>query len=210
LAACRSSSELAESSAAESANAKGTWSLVCNFDSVATGVVPTGFTPRSGEWSVVEDTTAPSPMHAFAQTGKNTESAANLVLMDDVKQADIELSVKLKPVAGETEQGGGLAWRVHDTRNYYMARFNPLEKNFRVFKVIDGERKQLQSASVQLSPGWHEMRITMHGDTIKGYIDGRGYLTARDSSFGAPGKVGLWTRADAQTRFDDLKIGDVR
>lgn len=211
LSACGApASNLGESSALESSSSKAAWSLVCNFDTVATGVVPTGFTPRSGEWTVVEDTSSPSPQHAFAQTGKGTESAFNLVVMDDVKQSDVELVVKMKAVAGETDQGGGLAWRISDAKNYYLARFNPLERNVRVYKVIDGERKQLQSATVQVTPGWHELRITMRGDTIKGYLDGRGCFTVRDSSFGAPGKVGLWTKADAQTRFDDLKIGEVR
>jgi hypothetical protein len=128
--------------------------------------------------------------------------------MDDVKQADVELVVKMKAVSGENDQGGGLAWRISDGKNYYLARFNPLEHNLRVYKVIDGERKQLKSATVQVTAGWHELRITMHGDTIRGYIDGRGYVTANDASFKSAGRVGLWTKSDAETRFDDLKIGE--
>jgi hypothetical protein len=210
LGACRSSSsETLDNPAAEPASAKAAWSLVCNFDTVAPGTVPTGFSPRSGDWSVVDDPTAPSPTHALGQIGKSGENAFNLVVMDDVKQSDVELAVKMKAVAGDTDQGGGLAWRISDPKNYYLARFNPLERNFRIYKVIDGERKQLQSASVQVTPGWHELRVTMRGDTIKASIDGHGTVTARDTSFSAAGKVGLWTKSDAQTRFDDLKIGDV-
>ena len=138
-----------------------------------------------------------------------SESAFNLVWMDDVKQADVDLAVKIKSAAGEIDQGGGLAWRVHDARNYYVARYNPLEHNLRIYKVIDGERKQLQSANVPLSSGWHDLRVTMRGDTIRTYIDGSPYATARDSSFVGAGKVGLWTKSDAQTHFDDLRIGEL-
>jgi hypothetical protein len=210
LAACRSTnSDLDEASAAEAPGSRSTWSLVCNFDSASAGSVPSGFTPRSGEWSIVEDATAPSPTHALAQTGRSTDgNALNLIVMDDVKQSDVELDVKMKAVAGEAEQGGGLGWRIHDAKNGYFARVSPLEHTLRVYKFIDGEKKPLQSASVQVAPGWHELRITMHGDTIKGYFDGRSCLTAHDTSFTAPGKVGLWTKSDAQTRFDDLKVGE--
>ena len=209
FAACRSSSsDSAESEASASANSRSAWSLVCNFDTANAGGLPSGFTPWSGEWSIVEDATAPSPAHALGQAGKSAENVLNMIVMDDVKQADVDLDVKMKAVGGEIEQGGGLAWRIHDTRNGYIARLSALEHNFRVYKLIDGEKKQLQSASVHVTPGWHELRITMHGDTIRGYLDGRGCLTAHDTTFSAPGKVGLWSRADAQTHFDDLKIGE--
>jgi hypothetical protein len=222
LTSCRSSrSDLAESAdnsrdaesadtaGAESPGSKSAWSLVCNFDSASAGTIPTGFTPRSGEWSIVEDATAPSPAHALAQTGKSDNNSLNLIVMDDVKQADVELDVKIKAVAGETEQGGGVGWRIHDAKNGYFARISPLEHTFRVYKFIDGEKKQLQSSTVQVTPGWHELRIAMHGDSIRGYFDGRSCITAHDTSFTAAGKVGLWTKSDAQTRFDDLKVGEV-
>jgi hypothetical protein len=207
--ACKSnSSESLETTAAEAASAKAAWSVVCNFDTASPGSVPTGFSPRSGDWSVVDDATAPSPSRALAQTSKSAESAFNLLVMDDVKQSDVELAVKLKAVAGDADQGGGLAWRISDAKNYYLARFNPLERNFRLYKVIDGERKQLQTANVPAVAGWHELHVTMRGDTIKASIDGHGTVTARDTSFSAAGKVGLWTKADAQTHFDDLKVGE--
>lgn len=209
LFACRSSSsDFAESSESASTGSRPAWSLVCSFDSANAGTVPTGFTAWSGEWSIVEDPTSPSPTHALAQTGKSAENVVNMIVMDDVKQADVDLDVKLKTVGGEADQGGGLAWRLHDTRNGYVARLSPVEHNLRIYKLIDGEKKQLQSASVHVTNGWHELRITMHGDTIRGYLDGSGCITARDTTFSAPGKVGLWTRADAQTHFDDLKIGE--
>lgn len=184
------------------------WSVVCNFDAAAVGAVPTGFTKKSGEWSVVEDASSPSPTRALAQTAKSQASTFNLVLLDDVKQADVDLWVKLKPVTGEEDQGGGLVWRTNDAKNYYLARWNPLEKNFRVYKVVDGERKQLDSAKVDVGSGWREMRVTMRGESIKGWLDGRALLSARDSTFPEAGKVGLWTKSDAQTYFDDLKVGE--
>ena len=72
-----------------------------------------------------------------------------MVLADDVSQKDVDLSVKMSAVAGREDQGGGLVWRAKDAKNYYVARFNPLEDNFRVYKVVNGKRSEMKSAEVR-------------------------------------------------------------
>ena len=80
----------------------------------------------------------------------------------------------------------------------------------RVYKVVKGRRSQLHSAKIKGSPGWHRLRITMKGDHIECYYDGKKYLDVKDQTFGSPGRVGLWTKADAQTHFDDFRVTETR
>ena len=118
--------------------------------------------------------------------------------------------VSFKAVKGEKDQGGGLVWRYQDANNYYVARMNPLEDNFRVYKVVGGKRsKEFQSADVKVPAGeWHTLKIKHVGDHIECFLDGKKHLDVKDDSIDKAGKVGLWTKADAQTYFDNLKVSE--
>lgn len=97
-------------------------------------------------------------------------------------------------------------WRVQDSGNYYVARFNPLEDNFRFYIVENGLRKELASADVHLAKGWQEMRIVQKGEVFAGYLDGKKLLEYKDSRLNKSGGAGLWTKADAATSFDDFSV----
>jgi hypothetical protein len=116
--------------------------------------------------------------------------------------------VKVKAVAGEIDRGGGLVGRAADTKNHYVARFNPLEDNFRVYKAQDGERTIFSGAKVPGDETWHTLRVTMLGAKITCYFDGKIYLEAEDSTFTGPGMIGLWSKADAQSYFDELSLSE--
>jgi hypothetical protein len=118
----------------------------------------------------------------------------------------LEVSVKMKALAGKEDQGGGLVWRVKDANNYYVVRHNPLEDNYRLYKVEQGKRSELQRADVKSNGGWHTLRVTMEGDRIQCFYDGQKYLEVKDSTFPGPGEIGLWTKAEARSHFDDLKV----
>ncbi len=177
-----------------------------DFDTETIGKAPGGFDAAVGEWRIVDDPSAPSGRRALAQLAKNSRPTFNVILAADTSYGDVDLSVKLKSIAGKIDQGGGVVWRARDHRNYYIARYNPLEDNYRVYKVVDGRRRQLESADIERSGGWHTLRVTMVGNRIRCYYDHRLSLEARDDTFDGPGKVGLWTKADAQTHFDDLTV----
>lgn len=180
-------------------DAKRTWT----FDDEATGRIASGFTNEVGEWKV-----APSDKgKALAQSAKNANSVFNITLIGDTNARDVDLSVRMKPVAGETDQGGGLVWRGRDAKNYYLARYNPLEDNYRLYKVVNGKRTLIQNADIGHTDGWHTLRVAMVGDHIECYYDGKKYLDARDATFTGAGKIGLWSKADAQSQFDDLTFG---
>ena len=130
----------------------------------------------------------------------------NLCYTKEVHFLDGKITVAFKANAGRIDQGGGIMWRVQDNDNYYVTRFNPLEDNFRFYIVHDGMRSELASADVKLSKGWHTMIIEQQGDTFKGYLDDKPYLEYKDTHLNKVGGVGVWTKADAQTSFDNLKI----
>ncbi len=175
-----------------------------NFDSDAPEATPSGFANEKGDWKVMAESTAPSPPNVLAQQAKNSGSTFNLTLIADTNYQDVDISVKMKAVAGREDQGGGLVWRAKDKDNYYVARYNPLEDNYRLYKVVKGRRSELKSANIKHTEGWHILRVTMKGNLIQCYYDGRKYLEAKDGTFPGSGKIGLWTKADAQTQFDDL------
>jgi hypothetical protein len=179
-------------------DAKRTWT----FDDEATGRLARGFTNEVGQWSVV----ASDSGKAMAQSAKNPNAVFNITLAGDTNATDVDLSVRMKAVAGETDQGGGLVWRARDARNYYLARYNPLEDNFRLYKVVAGKRTLIKNADIAHTDGWHTLRVTMTGDRIACYYDGKKYLEAEDTTFPGAGKIGLWSKADAQSQFDDLTL----
>lgn len=180
---------------------------VWNFDADKPGSVPEGFTAAVGDWKIVADPSAPSKPNVLAQAARNSGSAFNLILANETISEKVDISVKMKAVGGKEDQGGGLVWRARDSNNYYVARYNPLEDNYRVYKVEKGHRTQLQSADIKHSESWHTLRVTMEGDHIQCYYDGTKYLDVIDSTFRGAGKIGLWSKADAQSYFDDLTIG---
>jgi hypothetical protein len=177
-----------------------TWS----FDKDEAGSLAKGFTNETGKWLVAKDDSAPSPPNVLAQTASNAKRDFNVCLVAASSYQDVDLSVKLKAIAGEIDQGGGLVWRARDAKNYYIARFNPLEDDYRLFKVVDGVRTLLLKADAKLPAGWHTLRVVMSGAQIECSLDGQKYLNAKDETFKDAGKIGLWTKADAQTHFDDL------
>ena len=160
-------------------------------------------------WKVVADDTAPSKTgYALAQTAASPNNVFNICVAADTKYKDLELSVSFKAVQGEKDQGGGLVWRYKDADNYYVARMNPLEDNYRVYKVQDGKRSQFATREDLKVPAgeWHRLKIQHIADHIECFLDDKKYLDAKDESFKDAGKVGLWTKADAQSFFDDLKV----
>jgi hypothetical protein len=160
-------------------------------------------------WKVVADDTAPSKTgYALAQTSESPNDVFNLCVFDEASHRDVEVSVQFKAVRGKNDQGGGVVWRYQDADHYYIARMNPLEDNFRLYKVVAGKRLQLETKEGLKVPAgeWHTIRVKQQGERIECFLDGTKYLEAKDPTFTGPGKVGLWTKADAQTHFDELVI----
>ena len=192
-----------------------------DFEGEAAGQPPSGWKvegTRSGlggggaglaEWAVVSDATAPSGHEVLAVTASahGEQDTFNLCWTDKVSFRDGRLSVKVKPVSGNVDQGGGLVWRVKGHDDYMLCRFNPLEQNVRVYRVVGGVRTQLDSALIDVDGGtWHTLEVVQAGDHVTCSLDGRALLEARDDHLPGAGGVGLWTKADALSAFDDLSV----
>lgn len=186
-----------------------------NFDKDSTGQMPPGWkigytNPAEGKavWAVAEDPTAPSPPYVLSLTkSESADRVFNLAIAEKASFKDVDLTVKIKANNGKEDQGGGLVWRYKDENNYYICRVNPLENNFRLYKVVEGKRTQLQSADVKAETGkWHTVRAVMAGNHLACYFDGEKQLEATDDTFKDAGRVGLWTKADAASSFDNIAV----
>lgn len=155
-------------------------------------------------WSLVED----SGRKVLAQTsvGK-TDHRFPLAVFEQPVAADLDVSVRFKPVSGEVDRAAGIALRLIDKDNYYVARANALEDNVRLYRTVKGQRIQFAGADTKVpSSIWQELRLIARGSRFEVFLDGRSLFRANDSAFPGPGKVALWTKADSVTRFDDLRI----
>ena len=189
-------------------------SMIYNFDSDTVGAMPAKFhSARTGQgseskWAVMADPTAPSKPNVVAQTSTDkTDYRFPLLISDEGSFKDLELSVKFKAVAGEVDRAGGLVFRLSDANNYYIVRANALENNYRLYHVVAGSRRQFAGANFKVTSGeWHELCVECVGNKIICYYDGVKKIEATDDTFKDAGKIGLWTKADSVTYFDDLRV----
>jgi Domain of Unknown Function (DUF1080) len=189
-------------------------SFIYNFDTDAVGGMPAKFhNARTGKgaenkWSVMADAAAPSKPNVVAQTSTDTtDYRFPLLIADEGSFKDLELSVRFKAVSGDVDRAGGLVFRLKDANNYYIVRANALEDNYRLYHVVAGNRRQFAGANFKVTSGeWHELHVEAVGNKIVCYYDGAKKIEATDDTFKDAGKVGLWTKADSVTYFDDLKV----
>jgi hypothetical protein len=181
-----------------------------NFDDAKTGAPPPGWTAAktgTGEakWTIEKDDTAPSKPNVLKQSG---EATYPVCIKDDTSVKDGFVEVKFKPVSGKEDQAGGVIWRAKDSDNYYIARANALEDNVTIYHTIKGRRVSFKNVNTKVAPGeWHTLRVDFSGNTFIVTFDGKKVIEATDDSFPDAGKVGVWTKADSVTLFDDFTYG---
>jgi hypothetical protein len=184
------------------------------FDSDEAGAAPGGFAfartgeGREGRWTVLAQPDAPSAGHVLAQVDDDrTGFRFPVAVVEGQDHRDLQLSVRCKLVSGEVDQACGLVFRYRDANNYCVTRANALEGNIRLYTVKDGRRRQIASFSGSVTPGtWHDYRVEATGAHIEVFWDGQKVLSADDATFGEGGTIGMWTKADSVTYFDDLSV----
>jgi hypothetical protein len=130
-----------------------------------------------------------------------------IAIADEPVLRDVRLSVRCKLVSGQVDQACGLVFRLRDADNYYVTRANALENNVRLYHVVKGDRRQFAGSGAKVSTGaWHMLRVDAQGDHFEVYWDEKRVIDAHDKTFSEPGKVGVWTKADSVTYFDDLTV----
>jgi hypothetical protein len=181
-----------------------------NFDSLTPGALPPewvcGVTGSGGSrWTVEADASAPSQPNIVKQSGVGDFPWCAL---KGASVADGYVEVKFKALAGRNDQAGGVMWRWKDGNNYYIARANALENNVSLYYTMNGRRNTIKYVDAPVPKNtWHTLRVDFSGASIKVSLNGKTYIDVNDSRIAAAGAVGMWTKADSVTAFDDFSYG---
>jgi hypothetical protein len=190
----------------------GAGAQVVHFDDEALGALPAGWvsgatgrgTPR---WAVAADPGAPSKGQVLLQSGN---ASFPWCVKSGTALADGFVEVKFKPISGHEDQAGGVVWRWKDGDNYYVARANALENNVSLYYTERGSRKTLKYVDAPVPQGgWHTLRVEFSGTHIGVSLNGKRYIDIDDNHITGVGAVGVWTKADSVTAFDDFSFGSL-
>jgi hypothetical protein len=192
-----------------------------SFEKDAVGATPKGWRATSTgkgdpKWTIDQDHTAPSKSKVVKQSGR---APYPLLLKGDTNIKDGFIEVKFKAITGSEDRAAGLVWRTRDANNYYVVRANALEDNVVLYKTVDGVRSSLDiigrkggygvNVSVPANQ-WLGLRVDFTGSRFKAIYNGKQLFEVEDSAFSVAGMVGLWTKADSVTPFDEIIYGETK
>jgi hypothetical protein len=178
-----------------------------NFDGAPPDQPPAGWTATktgsgTAKWTIEKDDTAPSKPNVLMQSGTATYPVC---FKDDTNLKDGFVEVKFKSISGKEDQAGGVIWRLKDANNYYVVRANALEDNVTIYDTVNGRRTERKRANLKVAPNqWHTLRVDFQSSHFTVTFDGKKALEWDDTTFKDAGKVGVWTKADSVTAFDDF------
>jgi hypothetical protein len=192
-----------------------------SFESNRIGATPEGWTATltgkgDPKWTVESDETAPSKSKILKQSGRATYP---LLLKNDTNIRDGFIEVMFKAIAGSQDRAAGVVWRARDANNYYVVRANALEDNFVLYKTVNGIRSPLDivgrkggyGVSVSVPANiWHSLRIDFRDTRLRAAFNAKQLFEVEDSTFTDAGKIGLWTKADSVTLFDQMTYGETQ
>lgn len=186
-----------------------------SFANDATGASPQGWTVTmtgrgTPKWTVEEDSSAPSKSKIVKQSGRATYP---LLLKNGTSVKDGFVEIQFKAISGSEDRAAGIVWRAKDANNYYIVRANALEDNVVLYKTVDGKRSPLDivgrsggyGVKVSVPAGrWHTLRVEFEGSRFTVVFNGQRVFEVDDRTFSDAGQVGLWTKADSVTVFDNF------
>jgi hypothetical protein len=192
------------------------------LDGQKAGEAPKGFScdltgrGRAGVWKVEQAAGAPSRPNVLVQSDTDATSYRfPHCVLDGFSATDLDLSVRFKTVSGQVDQAAGLVFRYRDRDNYYVVRANALEGNVVLYKLESGKRSDLKPTGTGLSAygkkanvprgAWGALEVSVRGPRFEVMLEGQKLFEVEDRTFAGPGKVGVWTKADSVTQFDDLR-----
>lgn len=186
------------------------------FETDAPGAAPKGWTVAmtgkgTPKWAVVTDETAPSKPNALQQSGTATYP---LLILDSSSLKDGVIETKFKAISGKEDRAAGIIWRAKDANNYYVVRANALEDNVVLYKTVAGKRLSIPTTKgdtygvkTPVPPNvWHTLRVEVVGSLFKVSLNGNSLFDVDDKTFADAGQVGLWTKADSNTLFDEFSF----
>jgi hypothetical protein len=187
--------------------AAGAHAETVTFDAEPPGAAPAGWICGSTgggapRWTVEADPSAPSPGNVLKQSGTGTFPWC---VKQGTALADGVVTVKFKPLTGREDQAGGLVWRWKSGDNYYVARANALENNVSLYYTEGGRRRTIRYVDAPVAANtWHTLRVEFKGTHVRVLLDGKAYIELDDNHISGAGAVGVWTKADSVTAFDDF------
>jgi hypothetical protein len=192
-----------------------------NFANNTIGAAPDGWTTTmtgrgKPKWTVEEDSTAPSKSKVVKQSGNATYP---LLLKNGVSLKDGFVEIQFKAISGNEDRAGGIVWRAKDANNYYVVRANALEDNVVLYKTVNGNRISLDIVGRKGGYGvkapvpsgqWHTLRVEFAESRFKVMFNGKTIFEVDDRTFSDAGQIGLWTKADSVTAFDNVSYGPAK
>ena len=174
-----------------------------SFDAESVSSAPKGAEVFSGSWAVRAESDAPSKPNALCQTA---DAEFPAIALNPTVYGDVTVTTRFKAISGKTDQAAGIIARVQDKDNYYILRANALEGNVNLYKYAGGRRSGIKDGSMKVASGeWQELRLEVSGESLRGFLNGQLVVEATDATYKA-GRVGLWTKADSVTCFDDVVV----
>jgi hypothetical protein len=179
------------------------------FDNVPDELGSPAFEAILGEWKVRADASAQSAPEVYWQLGDFHMNDFPRAVMRDVAFTNARVKTRCRPQSGEHDQACGVMFRFQNSDNYMLVRANALEGNVNLYTVIDGDRDEVTGADADVASGaWHTLEVVTEGDRIRVHWDQKQVIDERNGTF-TSGKVGLWTKADSVTAFDDFEATEL-
>ncbi|NOQ13594.1 MAG: hypothetical protein GQ583_03810 [Methyloprofundus sp.] len=191
-----------------------TFTALETFDKGKLGALPNnwemGITGMgASDWKLEKDHTAPSSPLVLKQSANGDFPWC---VKKDSRLSDGFVAVKFKAISGSIDQAAGLVWRWKDAHNYYVARANALEDNVSIYYMQDGERITIRYVDLPKDLPvkqnvWQSLRVDFQGEHFIVSFEGETIIDIKDSHIKGEGAVGLWTKEDSVTSFDDFSYG---
>ena len=198
--------------AADEGTPMATGPVAAAFDGDTADQPPAGFTVhtigpgRPSQWLVKAVPDAPSGKQVLMQCDNDdTNHRYPCVLSSAGRYGDVRVEVKGKGISGDRDRSFGVIARAIDEKNYYVARCNTVNENVRLYHFIDGKRTELAEWEGSAAPGvWHSIALEVKGDRLTVFFNGKKVIEHQDGTLPGAGRVGLWTKAEAVSQFDDF------
>jgi len=138
---------------------------------------------------------------------QTTDDGYPLAISKAASLKNAEVSLRLKPAGGKSDQGGGVAVRLNNPKNYYLVQLDALRDRVLFSRVRDGAPEEIVGVDADIaSHSWHTLAVRAKDDEFTVSLDGNWVFTGFDKTLSQPGRIALWTKGDSHTRFDSISI----
>lgn len=199
------------------------------------GTEPTHFLGVVGNWTVVQDAgknvlmvdgrewKRGQPAGGLADKARLIYGSKHEEFIDNVKAFayfpyavaqgveefhDGEISMRFEMVGGTLDQCAGILFNLKPNGDYLTVRFNGKEDNLVLWTFKSGKRSFVKKGSENVPlqmKTWHSMKIAVNGTKLEGSLDGK-LLIEYTLAEPVTGKVGVWSKTDSISYYDDYTV----